>query len=282
MKVTLWGTRGSLPTAGPDTDHYGGNTTCVEVRGADGTLLVLDAGSGIRRLGNAVAGTLRRVDLLLTHLHMDHVQGLGFFAPLYEPGLEVHIWGPASPTLNLHARLTRYLSPPLFPVRLRDLPSHVILHDIGAEAVTIGPFEVRAALICHPGPTLGYRIAADGVVFTFIPDHEPALGIADFPLSPDWTSGYSLAAGADLLIHDAQYTAAEYDAYVGWGHSALPHTLAFARLAAVKRLVLFHHDPGHDDRQVEGLVAEALAGMVLPFTVSIGAEGDTYTVGEVP
>src|SRR5689334_1957852 len=118
MRVTLWGTRGSLPTPGPDNARYGGNTSCVEVRAADGTTLVLDAGTGIRRLGTRLAKSAGRVDLLLTHLHMDHIQGLGFFAPFYVQDLEVHIWAPASTTETLHSRLSRYMSPPLFPVRL--------------------------------------------------------------------------------------------------------------------------------------------------------------------
>src|SRR4051812_17969573 len=122
MKVTLWGTRGSLPTPGMETSRYGGNTSCVEVRGSDGTVLVLDAGTGIRRLGGLLMNEVKRVDLLLTHLHMDHIQGLGFFAPLHNPDADVHIWGPASTTLSLGVRLARYLSPPLFPIRLNELP----------------------------------------------------------------------------------------------------------------------------------------------------------------
>jgi ribonuclease BN (tRNA processing enzyme) len=122
MKVTLWGTRGSLATPGPETTRYGGNTSCVEVRADDGSMLVLDAGTGIRRLGDAIADHASRVDLLLTHLHMDHIQGLGFFEPLFRPAIEVHLWGPSSTTQDLRTWLGRYLSPPLFPVRLRDLP----------------------------------------------------------------------------------------------------------------------------------------------------------------
>src|SRR5437899_10586525 len=119
MKVTLWGTRGSIATPGPETLRYGGNTACVEVRGKDGTVVVLDAGTGIRRLGRTLPASLSRVDVLLTHLHMDHIQGLGFFAPLRRPNTEVHLWGPASTPLQLRERLSRYLSPPLFPVHLR-------------------------------------------------------------------------------------------------------------------------------------------------------------------
>ena len=279
MRVTLWGTRGSLATPGPETVHYGGNTACVEVRGADGTLVVLDAGTGIRRLGATVGPEVRRVDLLLTHLHMDHIQGLGFFAPLYWPGLEVHIWGPPAATLDLHGRLTRYLSPPLFPVRLRDLPCQLTLHDVPPTPFALGGVQVQGALIVHPGPTVGYRIMEGDAALAYLPDHEPALGVERFPLAPEWTSGVALAAGADVLIHDAQYSAAEYPAHVGWGHSALPHTLAFAALAGVKRLVTFHHDPGHSDAALDRLHAEARAARAWPFALTAGTEGASFEVG---
>ncbi|MGH9002901.1 MAG: MBL fold metallo-hydrolase, partial [Acidimicrobiia bacterium] len=128
MKLTVWGTRGSLPSPRPGTARYGGNTSCVQLEMADGSAVVLDAGTGIRRLGASVRPDAGRVDVLLTHLHMDHIQGLGFFKPLDQPGQEVHIWGPPSTTLDLRARLSRYLSPPLFPVRLRDLPCRLTLH----------------------------------------------------------------------------------------------------------------------------------------------------------
>lgn len=273
MKVTFWGTRGSLAAAGPETVRYGGNTSCVEVRGEDGTLLVLDAGTGIRRLGAAV-GEVRCVDVLLTHLHMDHLQGLGFFAPIYQPGLEVHIWGPPSATLNLQARLARYLSPPLFPLRLRELPCRLTLHDVPLGRFRIGGLEVQADLVCHPGPTVGYRIMEGGVSVAYIPDHEPALGAPRFPQESAWTSGYALAAGADLLIHDTQYTDDEYLAYVGWGHSAISHVLAFAQLTGVKRLVSFHHNPGHSDDDLDRLVENARRSAP-PFELIPGREGLT-------
>jgi phosphoribosyl 1,2-cyclic phosphodiesterase len=276
VRITLWGTRGSLPTPGPETVRYGGNTSCVEVRGTEGTLLVLDAGTGIRRLGASVGPEVRRVDLLLTHLHMDHIQGLGFFRPLDQPGQEVHIWGPPSTTLDLRARLARYLSPPLFPVRLRDLPCRLTLHDVPLEPFQIGRFRITAGLVCHPGPTVGYQIAEDTVSMAYLPDHEPALGARQFPEGADWTSGYDLAAGVDLLIHDAQYTAAEYPQRVGWGHSAIPHVLGFGAAARVKRLVTFHHDPAHDDLTLDRLIEEARGSFGLPFELLPGTEGSSF------
>src|SRR5919109_943787 len=175
IKVTLWGTRGSVAAPGPETARYGGNTSCVQVVGPDGTVVILDAGTGIRRLGAALPDSLDRVDLLLTHLHMDHLQGLGFFAPLYNPQVEVHIWGPASTTLDLRTRLTRYLSPPLFPVHLRDLPA-TELHEVPCEDFEIGELHISTALVCHPDPTVGYRIESRDAIIAYLPDHEPALG----------------------------------------------------------------------------------------------------------
>ncbi len=277
MKVTLWGTRGSLPSAGPDTVRYGGNTSCVEVRCENRTCLILDAGTGIRRLGAAVEADLARVDILLTHLHMDHIQGLGFFDPLYKPNLDVHVWGPPSTTLHLRARLARYLSPPLFPVNLRELPCNLALHDVPLGRFRIGGLEITAALICHPGPTVGYRIREDATSVTFLPDHEPALGARGFPGEPHWTSGFDLAEGADLLIHDAQYTKAEYLARIGWGHSSIPHAAAFATAARVRRFVTFHHDPSHEDATLDRLHEETRTAS-LRFDLIPGREGMELTV----
>jgi phosphoribosyl 1,2-cyclic phosphodiesterase len=225
----------------------------VEVRVNDDTLIVLDAGTGIRRLGQAVSPSVTRVDILLSHLHMDHIQGLGFFQPLYRPGLDVHVWGPPSTTLTLHQRLTRYLSPPLFPVRLRDLPCQLSVHDVPFGDIPLPEVDAKAWLVCHPGPTVGYRLGSPGGTLVYLPDHEPALGSSRFPHLPDWTSGYELARGADVLIHDAQYTTDEYKEHVGFGHSAIEHAFALAELAGVGRLVAFHHDPGHDDDLLDAL-----------------------------
>ncbi len=243
-------------------------------------MLVLDAGTGIRRLGVALDPTLPRVDILLTHLHMDHLQGLGFFRPLRTPGKEVHIWGPASAMLGLRARLARYLSPPLFPVVLRDLECRLTLHELPTEDIQIGEFQITSALVCHPDPTVGFRIQEGSAVLTFLPDHEPALGARQFPLAGEWVSGYALARGADLLIHDAQYTESEYASRVGWGHSTMQQTVEFARLARIKQLVPFHHDPSHTDGDLDRLFAELIAETRPPFAVTPGVEGATFEIGD--
>ncbi len=278
MNVRLWGTRGSVASPGADTARYGGNTSCVEVRGSAGTVLVLDAGTGIRPLGNLLHGAARTVHVLLTHLHMDHIQGLGFFRPLFDPDVETHLWGPAVNADDLRRRLVRYLSPPLFPVHLRDLP-RLVLHEVPHGAFEVGEFRVTPDRVCHPGYTLGYRIAAGGRALAYLSDHEPALGAPAFPLTAEWTSGFALVRDVDLLIHDAQYALDEYEHHVGWGHSALDHAVALARLAGVRRLVTFHHDPGHSDDDIDRLIA---AGAVLTgpdLALSGGAEGAVFDLG---
>lgn len=249
MKATLWGTRGSIAAAGPETVRYGGDTSSVELRTKNNRAVILDAGSAIRRLGSTLSEE-ERVDILLSHLHMDHVQGLPFFAPLLDPNIEVHIWGPISTTRTLRSRLARYLSPPLFPVRVRELPE-VVFHDVPPSSFEIDSLHISADLITHPGATLGYRIAEDGAVLTYLPDHEPALGCREFPNAPEWTSGFDLAAESDVLIHDAQYTDQEYVGRVGWGHTCASQLAVFAEMTGAKRLVTFHHDPSHSDEMLD-------------------------------
>lgn len=246
MKIKLWGVRGSIATTGPETEYYGGNTSCATVA-YDDYVLVLDGGTGIRQLTGIFYPPGKRIDVLLTHLHLDHIQGLGFFSPLFDATKEIHIWGPASSSQSLFSRLSRYLSPPLFPVLLRDLPCKLHLHEIGNSQFETGPFKIQSNYIIHPGPTVGYRIIGKNAVFTFIPDHEPALGDKGIIKEKKWISGYDLAEGADVLLHDSQYTAEEYTQRKGWGHSTINDACLFGSLTEVKKIFLSHHDPSHSD-----------------------------------
>ena len=276
-KIRLWGVRGSLGAAGRATVRYGGNTSCIEVRPAPDHLVVLDAGSGLRPLGLEVTPEVRRIDVLLTHLHMDHIQGLGFFAPFFSRDAEVTIWGPPSITASLRQRLTRYLSPPLFPVELRDFACRPTLHDAPThEPVRLGSVEVSAALVLHPGPTVGYRLTTPDGTVAYLPDHEPQLGARGSLEPPPWLSGGGLAQDVDLLIHDAQYTPEEYADRMGWGHSTLDLAVRFAQLTGARRLVTFHHDPGHDDEMLDAAARRLPAADGL--TIEPGREGATFEV----
>jgi phosphoribosyl 1,2-cyclic phosphodiesterase len=229
LRVKIWGCRGSVATPGAETITYGGNTSCVEVQLDSEAALVLDAGTGIRELGfDLVRRGTRNIHLFLTHLHLDHVEGLRFFAPLWDPKVTLDVWGPRSPVLSLRERILRAFSPPLFPLDFRDVPARVSFRDLPAEPWQEDGVSLVSELVLHPGPTLGFRLEAGGSSVAYLPDHEPAMaGIEGRSL--DWISGGALAGGADLVIHDAQYLDEEYDAKMGWGHSSIDQAVAFCR-----------------------------------------------------
>jgi phosphoribosyl 1,2-cyclic phosphodiesterase len=268
VRATIWGCRGSLATAGASTVRVGGNTTSVELRTAGGRLIVLDAGTGIRPLGLSLLGEPpTSLDLILTHLHLDHVEGLAFFAPLFIPDCEITIWGPHQPGSSLEDQIRIWLSPPFFPRYFDELPSKIRFVERGDETWELDGLKITAATVKHPGTTLGYRFEEAGRAFAFIPDNE--LGL-------DPEAGVAIAAGADVLFHDAQYTDDEYSTRVGWGHSALSQLPGFLDATAPVQAVMFHHDPSHSDDQLEQMrdVAQDLAGREL----ALGAEGQTYEV----
>jgi phosphoribosyl 1,2-cyclic phosphodiesterase len=257
VRLKVWGCRGSLPTPGAETVTYGGNTSCVEVCLDNGTVLVLDAGTGIVELGLELAERgAPSVQLFLTHLHLDHVEGLRFFAPMWNPAVELDIWGPPSPVSSLPERIARAFSPPLFPIDLHDVPANVRFRDVPREPWELGGAAMSAALVLHPGPTLGFRIEADGSTLAYIPDHEPAFaGVTG--RTREWISGAGVAEEVDVLLHDGQYSAGEYEERVGWGHSSVDDAVAFADAVEARRLVLFHHEPRHDDEELARLEERA-------------------------
>jgi len=257
MNIRVLGTRGSLPVTNPDTKRYGGNTSCIEVVDND-RLIILDAGTGILGLSKDILEKQKRYDILLTHLHIDHIQGLGFFNPLFDPKNEVHIWGPSSSFKSLKVRLNRYLSPPLFPVHFRDIPCKMHLHEVAQSIFEFAGLQIHSDYICHPGPTVGYRISNGRSVFTYMPDHEHILGTQGWDIDEKWVSGLDLALNADIMIHDSMYTNEEYTDKVGWGHCSFDNAIIFAKKAKVKKLLLFHHDPNHTDSQLEDIYDELM------------------------
>jgi len=266
LRLTIWGCRGSVPAPARNTVEYGGNTSCVEVMLGDDEALVLDAGTGIRALGLDLARRgIQRVHLFLTHLHLDHLEGLRFFAPLWDAQVTLEIWGPRSPVLGLRERILRAFSPPLFPLDFRDVPARVVFHDLPAEPWRSNGVTLASDLVLHPGPTLGFRLESGSSSVAYLPDHEPALTGID-RRSLDWISGSAIAGGADVVLHDAQYLEEEYESRIGWGHSSVDAAVAFYRAVDAGRLVLFHHEPDRSDRELEALHERAceLAGRDRP------------------
>ncbi|MGH8071997.1 MAG: response regulator [Candidatus Entotheonellia bacterium] len=269
MRIRFWGTRGSLAKPGPGTVRYGGNTSCVEVRTADDTLIILDCGTGAHGLGQDIATQEPqpvRGHLLITHTHWDHIQGFPFFAPLFVPGHVWDIYAPGGMGRRLEETLAGQMEYAYFPVTLEQLGATIHYHDLVEGVFDLGDVHVTARYLNHPGLTLGYRLQAGGALVVYATDHEPharppleassksGAGSHVLPVHREDREHIEFLRGADLVIHDAQYTAAEYPLKVGWGHSPIEYAVDVALAAGVKRLALFHHDPTHDDDTLDRLV----------------------------
>jgi phosphoribosyl 1,2-cyclic phosphodiesterase/CheY-like chemotaxis protein len=289
MRLRFWGTRGSIAKPGPGTVRYGGNTSCVEVRSRAGTLLVLDCGTGAHGLGHALTASRSgsyRGYIILTHTHWDHIQGLPFFVPLFTPGDEWDIFAPRGFRESLRDTLAGQMQYAYFPVSLDQLAATVHYHELVEGAFSIGDIRVTTRYLNHPVLTLGYRFEVDGVVVVYATDHEPhsrALAKGDASeLTGEDRRHVEFLVDADLVIQDAQYTAAEYlDSKVGWGHGTVESVVATACQAGARRLALFHHEPLRDDAGIDTLVDGArrqAAAATSALEVFAAAEGQTIEV----
>ena len=272
MKVRFWGTRGSIATPGPGTNHFGGNTSCVELTTADGGLLIFDCGTGAHPLAAALMAQSKKAidaNILLGHTHWDHIQGFPFFSPAFVKGNSVAIYGPEGSRGSLHHVLAGQMEFTYFPIELNQLPAAITYHDLTEGIHTIGGARVATQFLNHPAMTLGYRVEADGVVVVYLVDHEP---FSDELWRADAEPGHiesilhegdrrhaKFMAGADLVIHDAQYTPEEYPQKKTWGHSTYDYVVQIAAAAGVRGVALTHHDPGHDDDFVAEIERKARA-----------------------
>jgi phosphoribosyl 1,2-cyclic phosphodiesterase/CheY-like chemotaxis protein len=275
-RIRLWGVRGSIPVPGKSTVRYGGNTSCVEVR-ADGEIIILDAGSGIRLLGLALDKEFgprsMKLTLLISHTHWDHIQGLPFFSPAYNQKNLIRVLGYEGARAGLAKILASQMETQFFPVSLRQLPSHLAIEELKEMEFRVGPVEVRSKFANHPGICVGYRLATSSGSIAYFPDNEPYEELKLRLASRDGISEeeardfagaergkmVDFLQGCDVAIMDTQYTEAEYAKHVGWGHSSVETVLSLALDANVGKLVLFHHDPNHDDQMIDKMVQHAHA-----------------------
>jgi phosphoribosyl 1,2-cyclic phosphodiesterase len=289
MRITFFGTRGSIATPGEATLRYGGNTSCVEVQSKAGTRVIIDAGTGMAVLGRKLmtGGGPVHGHVLISHMHWDHINGIPFFIPFFVPGNEWHVYGPHGLDRGLQDTLAGQMQYTYFPVTLDQLGAALTYHDLVEGKLQLGDITVTAHYLNHTALTLGYKLEADGVVVVYACDHEPhdrALADGQGKISGKDLKHAEFIAGADLVIHDAQYLASEYEAKIGWGHSTVEYSVAMACFAGVKRLALTHHDPCRDDGQIDRILAK----LALEFSGKSGpeifaaAEGQTIDLVAAP
>jgi phosphoribosyl 1,2-cyclic phosphodiesterase len=250
LKLTFYGCRGSCPCPCDENARYGGNTACVALEAEGETPIIFDLGTGLRLLGatQPADGSFQGA-ALVTHIHWDHVQGLPFFPPIHREGARLDIYGPAQKGGSLHDVFGGFMCPPYFPVHFSELEGHVAFHDVTDDDLSIGNAKIKVRPVPHTGPTVGYRVDLNGISVAYISDHQAPPGlntVADQVLE--------LADGVDVLIHDAQYTPAEFEKKRDWGHCTIDYAVLVAKEAGARELVMFHHDPSHGDDEMDRLL----------------------------
>ena len=288
LRVQFWGTRGSIPSPGPTTVRYGGNTPCVELRTDDGWLIILDAGTGVRELGRSLIeranGAPITGDIFLTHAHWDHIQGLPFFGPIFQRGNHFTIWGSKSLETSIDRVVRDQMSPVVFPVAFEQLDAVIDFRELAAGESAGEGYQVSAFPVRHPGGALGYRFSSgndDGRALVYISDNE-LNPTAKYDVPRDWRARLiKWVRGATVLIHDTMYTREEYDHHRGWGHSTYEDAVDLALDAEVEQLVLFHHKPERTDDEVDRRMEQCraiVARRSRTLAVVAAAEGLTLTV----
>ncbi len=249
MLIRCWGSRGSIAVSGREYVKYGGDTTCIELVSNHGDLIIIDAGTGIRKLGNRLIQEGRyRINLLLTHAHWDHLSGFPFFKPIYRKESRINVYGPQPTQDSVKRIISKTMSPPYFPIKLEDISADISFSAMGNDSFTIGSVSISTIPLSHPNQGVGYRFEEDGVAFVFLTDNELT---HRHPTGLEYSDYTEFATGADLLFHDAEFTSEEYRHTKGWGHSVYTDTLNLALEAGVKRLGLFHHNQDRTDQEVD-------------------------------
>lgn len=255
MLIRCWGSRGSITVSGTEYIKYGGDTTCIEVVSDDGDLIIIDAGTGIRRLGNRLVAEGRhgRISLLLTHAHWDHLSGFPFFKPIYMSDSEITIYGPQPTQVSVKSIISKTMSSPYFPIELEDINASITFLGMGNKDYSIGPVNISTVPLSHPNQGVGYRLEEGGRSFVFLTDNELSY---HHPTGLDYNGYVEFASGADLLFHDSEFNREEYRSTEGWGHSVYLDTVKLAMDARVGTLGLFHHNQERTDREVEAIEKE--------------------------
>jgi phosphoribosyl 1,2-cyclic phosphodiesterase len=254
MIIRCWGARGSIPVSGQGYLKYGGNTTCIEVRTKGNEVVIVDAGSGIRNIGNALVRENQfEYSILFTHYHWDHLLGLPFFKPIYLNGAHIDVYGPLHRQDSLNETISKVMVAPYFPVDLNNVPSDIVYHEVGDSCFQIKSLMITPISLSHPNLCLGYRIVEDDKCFVFFTDNELTF---KHPGALDHSDYLDFASHADLLFHDAQFIQEEYELRKGWGHSVHTHALSLALESDVRGLGLFHHDPERTDDALDAIIED--------------------------